>query len=347
MVGVTKVGHLLLDNGGWNIPLLNSAFDKDTISGLANDKLIWTLEGNGKFSNKLAYLAQALDRAPLCEVAPSLWNRLWWCILAKALPIRFVIGRKFPIEEVSCPLCGIKNETIEHLFLSCNVAFRLWKSFPWGIFLVCDSDIRIWDKVKFIWDLKNKGINSDEVFLYASLTVDTIWRIKIDKVHNNCLFDVTKCIDSIHSSFVVHHAFVLPCSIPCMTDDWRPPPDHLGKVIWAYTSRLLFADALCGKEEACWCALDVAKKLARREKTVRLEVSKPGPSTILVWIRREEENDGKERKPFVVWVGKSVAPPGLVSQWRLLGWEVGGAAWVGKPASCRDRERRKKERMFP
>ncbi|KAM6569370.1 hypothetical protein CsatB_017355 [Cannabis sativa] len=239
-VGVTKVADLLLDNGGWNIPLLNSAFDKGTVSdilkggnpsGLASDIWISTLEGNGRFSNKSAYLAQALDRVPLCEAALSLWNRLWnskiserlktlcWCILAKALPVRSVIDRKFPIEEVSCPLYGIENETIKHLFLSCNVTFHLWRSSPWGIFPVCDTGIRMWDWVKFIWDLKNKGINSDEVFLYASLTVDTIWRIMNDKVHNNCLFDVTKCIDSIRSSFTVHHASVFPCSTPCLMDD--------------------------------------------------------------------------------------------------------------------------------
>ncbi|XP_060961855.1 uncharacterized protein LOC133032052 [Cannabis sativa] len=259
---VDKVAELLIDNGGWNIQKLNSLFDKETISailkggnpsGQGDDRWIWTLENNGKFTSKSAYLAQAVDRAPTCDVAPSLWNKLWnckitermktlwWCLLANAIPVRAEICKRFPIEDVTCPLCGTENESIEHLFLSCNVAFHLWRSFPWGIYPVCGTGIRLWDWVKFIWDLKNKGINADEVFLYASLTVDTIWRTRNEKVH---------------------HASLIPCAPPHRLDAWCPPPqdwlklncdvkvgldsmcsvvvarDHLSGVIWVHTSKL-------------------------------------------------------------------------------------------------------------
>ncbi|XP_060970646.1 uncharacterized protein LOC133037410 [Cannabis sativa] len=239
----TKVADLLLQNGGWNIQKLHSLFNQETISailtegvpaGRGKDSWLWTLESNGRFSCKSAYLAQTVDSSSPREVAPSMWNKLWnskiperlkvlwWCILSKALPVRSVLGRRFPIEDESCPLCGTESETMEHLFLSCNVAFHLWRSSPWVIFPICDAGIRMWDWVKFLWDLKNKGINEQETFLYASLIIDTIWRTRNEKVHNNSPVDIFKCIDSVRFSFADHHAYLLPCPTRCLTESWSP-----------------------------------------------------------------------------------------------------------------------------
>ncbi|KAM6562790.1 hypothetical protein CsatB_022788 [Cannabis sativa] len=300
----TKVAELLLQNGGWNIQKLHSLFNQETISailsegipaGRGKDSWFWTLESNGRFSCKSAYLAQTVDSSSPREVAPSMWNKLWnskiperlkvlwWCILSKALPVRSVLGRRFPIEDESCPLCGTESETMEHLFLSCNVAFHLWRSSPWGIFPICDAGIRMWDWVKFLWDLKNKGINEQETFLYASIIIDTIWRTRNEKVHNNSPVDIFKCIDSVRFSFADHHAYLLPCPTRCLTESWCPPPqdwlklncdvrvgmdsmcaavvarDHVGKVIWVSTKRLDFSNALCGEAAACCLAIEEAK----------------------------------------------------------------------------------------
>ncbi|XP_060965447.1 uncharacterized protein LOC115720378 [Cannabis sativa] len=310
----SKVAELLQSNGGWNIQKVNSYFHQETVSailkggsptGMGKDIWFWTLESNGQFSYKSSYRALAEDRVSPREVAPSLWTKLWnskiperlkflwWCILSKALPIRSVIGRRFPIEDECCPLCGTETETMEHLFLSCNFAFHLWRSSPWGIFPICDIGIRMWDWVKFLWDLGKKGINEQEVFLYASIIIDTIWRTRNEKVHNNCPADVIKSIDTIRFSFADHHAYLLPCPIPCPKEVWRPPPldwvklncdirvgldsmcaavvarDHVGKVIWVVTSKLDFSNALCGEAMACCLALQEAK--ARGVKFLILE----------------------------------------------------------------------------
>uniref|UniRef100_A0A803QHI4 Reverse transcriptase zinc-binding domain-containing protein n=1 Tax=Cannabis sativa TaxID=3483 RepID=A0A803QHI4_CANSA len=147
----TYVADLILD-GRWDVHKLNSLFDHVTVSailrggvpsGLGQDKWVWTLEKDGHFSCKSAYLSQALGRAPQCVVAPSLWNKLWnskvmerhkvlwWCILSNALPLRSIINKRFHIEEVRCPLCG-EEETVEHLFLTCDIALHVWRSSPWG-----------------------------------------------------------------------------------------------------------------------------------------------------------------------------------------------------------------------
>ncbi|KAM6593104.1 hypothetical protein CsatA_000807 [Cannabis sativa] len=163
---------------------------------------------------------------------------------------------------------------------------HLWRSSPWGIYPICGSGIPMLDWVKFIWDLKNKGLNSDEVFLYSSLTADTIWQIRNEKVHNNTLFYILQCVDSIRSTYAAHHASVFPCSPPCLAVAWSLPPqdwiklncdvkvgfdsmciavvarDHLSKVIWVYTARVDFANVLCGEAAACCFALDIAKNHA-------------------------------------------------------------------------------------
>ncbi|KAM6566062.1 hypothetical protein CsatA_025190 [Cannabis sativa] len=145
------------------------------------------------------YLSQDVDRAPQCEVAPLFWNKLWnskilehhkilwWCILSSALPTWVVI-----------------------------------RSSPWGIYHVCDTGIRMWDWIKFIWDLKHRGIPAYEVFFYALIIVDTIWRICNDKVHNHSSVDVKKCIDSICTSFVDLHASIFPSPTSCLKEDWHP-----------------------------------------------------------------------------------------------------------------------------
>ncbi|XP_060965503.1 uncharacterized protein LOC133034433 [Cannabis sativa] len=316
------VADLMLSNGKWDIQKLRSIFDCETVSdilkggnpsGIGTDRWVWTLERKGCFSTKSAYLAQALERAPHCEVAPKLWNKLWnskilerhkvlwWSILSNALPVRAVIGNRFHIEDTSCPLCGMGEESFEHLFLSCDLAFHLWRSSPWGIFPVCDIGIRVWDWVKFIWDLNKRGIEANDVFLYASIVVDTIWRVRNEKVHNNCSPDIIKCIDNICTSYADYHASLLPSPSLDLTEAWSPPPpewiklncdvkvglnsmciavvarNHLGSVIRVQTAREDFSDALCGEAAACCLAvsvaLDIRSKFAIVENDSRMVIN--------------------------------------------------------------------------
>ncbi|XP_060969472.1 uncharacterized protein LOC133036759 [Cannabis sativa] len=303
------VADLITPTGGWDMGKLHRLFDRETISailkdgipqGSGKDSWLWTLESNGRFSCKSAYLSQALERAPHCDVAPALWNKLWnsnimerqkvlwWCILSNALPVRAIICKRFPIEDTNCPFCGRGEETVKHLFLTCDVAMHLWRSSPWGIFPVSDNGIRVWDWVKFIWSLNNKGVRVEDVFLYASIVVDNIWRMRNEVVHNNSPPHVLKCIDIICSSFAELHTTLLPCPSPLRRDSWNPPPlewikfncdvrvglesmciaavgrNHLGRVMSIYTSRLDYSDALCGEAAACCLAVSVAMDLQHK-----------------------------------------------------------------------------------
>uniref|UniRef100_A0A803QEG3 Reverse transcriptase zinc-binding domain-containing protein n=1 Tax=Cannabis sativa TaxID=3483 RepID=A0A803QEG3_CANSA len=241
---VTKVAELLLDSGDWDIPKLRTLFDSKTIcniikggrpSCLGKDKWVWTKESNGQFTTKFAYLIQALERSPDCVVAPALWNKLWnskilerhkvlWGrILSDALPIRTLLAQRMSIEEISCPLCGAGEESMEHLFLYCNFAYHLWRSSPWGVYPVFDSGACIWDWVTFIWNMKSKGVNTDKLFLYASIVVDTIWMTRNEKVHNNSSGNIKHVIDSISFCCIDYESCLFELAVVVVSHVWSPP----------------------------------------------------------------------------------------------------------------------------
>ncbi|KAM6556810.1 hypothetical protein CsatB_003829 [Cannabis sativa] len=304
--GFQKVSDLLLPDGNWDTPKLHNLFDQETVSnivrggnpsGQGRDRWVWTKESNGLFSTKSAYLIQALDRAPLCNIAPALWNKLWnskilerhkvhwWSILSNALPLRAPLAKRMGFEEVSCPIFGEAEETTEHLFLYCNFAFHLWRSSPWGVMPVLDSGARMWDWVTFLWNLKSRGVDTDELFLYASIVVDTIWRARNDKVHNKSMGNIKHYIDSISSCYTDYGSCLLSPPQSVGTQAWSSPPedwvkincdvkvggetmcavaiarDHNKSVLWVAAKRLHFSDPLTGEAAACLLAMETAVSL--------------------------------------------------------------------------------------
>lgn len=47
-------------------------------------------------------------------------------------------------DDIKCVFCGVSNQSIEHIFLSCNKIHPLWiKFFSWfGCFYICSENLR-------------------------------------------------------------------------------------------------------------------------------------------------------------------------------------------------------------
>lgn len=47
-------------------------------------------------------------------------------------------------DDIKCVFCGVSNQSIEHIFLSCNKIHPLWiKCFSWfGCFYICSENLR-------------------------------------------------------------------------------------------------------------------------------------------------------------------------------------------------------------
>uniref|UniRef100_A0A803QJC8 RNase H type-1 domain-containing protein n=1 Tax=Cannabis sativa TaxID=3483 RepID=A0A803QJC8_CANSA len=108
----------------------------------------------------------------------------------------------------------------------------------------------------------SQGINADEIFLYASLTVDAIWRLRNDKT---CLkIDELKAPNRIWIKLNCDVRVGLDCMCAAVV-----ARDHLGRTIWVQTSFLEYVDALCGEAVACCVALDTARN--RGDKFIIVE----------------------------------------------------------------------------
>ncbi|XP_060960794.1 uncharacterized protein LOC133031329 [Cannabis sativa] len=256
------VADLLTDSSSWDTSKLKRLFDKDTVSAILKggnplsqdvDRWGWILESNGRFTSKSSYLAQALERASHCEVAHLLWNKLWnskvlerhkilwWCILSTALPVRAVIGRRFQIEDTRCPLCGRGRNLLNTFFFRVMWRYTFGTPLLWGIYPICGNGIRVWDWIKFLWSLKNKGIREEKI--HASLVTpptpisEEKWNPPPeDWIKLNC--DVRVGRASMCTAIVARN--------------------HQGKVIRIHMTQLDFSDALCREAAACCSTISLA-----------------------------------------------------------------------------------------
>ena len=127
--------------GAWRIPShviphvrdIYEALDQVPIHSTHADKLVWSPSLDGEFSIKSTYHA-------LREVKPKLaWTRLvWfkgriprhsfisWFALRRALKTRVKLFAWNIASSTTCLLCGVGEETEEHLFGSCSFGRQIW-----------------------------------------------------------------------------------------------------------------------------------------------------------------------------------------------------------------------------
>ena len=100
------------------------------------DKWIWKDVQSTDFSMKAAYnilLGEeaAGSREPFAEfwtlkTLPSS-HFTAWKVLCNAIATEDNLLRcGIPIACVGCPLCGVEEETVRHLFFECRVSWRIW-----------------------------------------------------------------------------------------------------------------------------------------------------------------------------------------------------------------------------
>ncbi|XP_057416181.1 uncharacterized protein LOC130710823 [Lotus japonicus] len=161
-LGLAKVADLMLpDNGGWNVPLLEWTFCPATAARIMSvplprqpesDQLFWLGTADGLYSVKTGYefLQEVVARdSPSTSLSrgldQTLWKRFWkepsmprvrevsWRVCAGALPVRTKLRQRGVDVDSSFPLCGLEEETIDHLFLGCNIARGCWFASPMGV----------------------------------------------------------------------------------------------------------------------------------------------------------------------------------------------------------------------
>ena len=103
-----------------------------------HDKSIWSFHDSGGFSTKsfteFALMLQADDNKPLryaakvwCKMAPRKVELLvWFLVLGKLNNKDWLVKMNIiPVGDVNCILCNRHEESIEHLFSSCDYSWKL------------------------------------------------------------------------------------------------------------------------------------------------------------------------------------------------------------------------------
>uniref|UniRef100_A0A803QKZ2 Reverse transcriptase domain-containing protein n=1 Tax=Cannabis sativa TaxID=3483 RepID=A0A803QKZ2_CANSA len=145
-----KVSNLFIDGTRtWNVPLIQSCFDRDITEAIINikpiqdgsDLLFWKPAKEGKFSVKSAHWLYQHQRF---NNSNRVWKELWkkkihprltmmiWKILGDCLPTS---GKMYFLNNPDrhCLLCNSETEDAFHLIAKCNVTRGLWFKSKWGL----------------------------------------------------------------------------------------------------------------------------------------------------------------------------------------------------------------------
>ena len=229
----------------WDEALIRSIFDDQTGQAILNihlsqtpleDKIIWQPDGKGQFSTKSAYLTNNSvnfqDTGPL---STRQWNKLWssniqerlktflWRIAWDALPVRAKFESFHPQaneDNLTCPLCNVEKETVNHLFLSCHFSRVLWRNSPWplDIAVFADKPIQTWigailsphDSLAIPYD------QAPDFLLFAVPAMDSVWFSRNRVVHGDEPVQTMTLLTTTQKLFLEHPA--------AWTDIKRGPP---------------------------------------------------------------------------------------------------------------------------
>jgi ribonuclease HI len=144
----------------WNTSLINSIFlpfERELIQQIPltqepnEDQIMWPHTNNGIYTVKSGYnVLKQWQENSNCGSTNSnphnlIWKRVWtlptvprhkallWRIINKALPVRSALNHKGIQCPIWCPRCLQGEETINHLFMSCSRAHRVWFGSSLGI----------------------------------------------------------------------------------------------------------------------------------------------------------------------------------------------------------------------
>lgn len=110
-----------------------------------DDSLWWPFTKSGEYTTKTGYF-QAYKQQHRINLAPStslgisytIWKDIWkvgvpqkikhflWKVCHNALPVGENLWKKKVANSPICPLCGVENETIEHMLLLCEWTRGVW-----------------------------------------------------------------------------------------------------------------------------------------------------------------------------------------------------------------------------
>ncbi|XVF82053.1 hypothetical protein PTKIN_Ptkin16aG0012400 [Pterospermum kingtungense] len=107
---------------------------------LGNDKVVWKRNASGKYSPRSFYDEHYKRELPTSSDWSSIWAGLFppkielfcWKVLKGRVAVKVELATRNALHgsDLSCPMCGIMEESVNHLFFQCRLAWSIWM--PWS-----------------------------------------------------------------------------------------------------------------------------------------------------------------------------------------------------------------------
>ncbi|GMI70241.1 hypothetical protein like AT4G29090 [Hibiscus trionum] len=225
-------------------------------NNLVSDCLLWKNTGDGCFSARDCYnfLFPANVNSHFWKsfvwqgLAPPRVDFFIWQLCNNKIPVKQELSRRGidSISDLNCPLCGPNVESVQHLFLSCNIAWTLWMrlasywDLTWVIHEETEAVLVAWHAVKpsstkegmwnlvssaiwcSIWLTRNEIVFNKVKLDFSNLLFVTKYRLAVWFLASNqevqCSLDdlicnpaITSCLSEVRSTRLNGLA-------------WSPPP---------------------------------------------------------------------------------------------------------------------------
>jgi hypothetical protein len=227
---LSKVEDIMLlhPSRHWNSVLIDQVFGSSEgelikqiplIKEQVEDQLMWPHSKNGIYSVKTGYNIlkhwKDTEEPNSTHGNPNntLWKKLWmlqtiprhkmmlWRIMHEAIPVKSALNNRGIQCQTLCPRCFQQEETIDHIFMKCHHATRIWFGSKLGVnFNNCSLSFREW---------LNHAINTlnDEDLSYVAALIYGIWLARNQEVFNLRNVENKTVIDqALHSIQEFHKA---------------------------------------------------------------------------------------------------------------------------------------------
>lgn len=165
----------------WEYLQLRDLLDEDefTLQPNVQDRWIWSKNGSGVYTTKSAYLRffEQERKLPCADIlwktwAPGKVRHHVWLALHGRLWTADRMTRRNMDTHVLCPLCGLEEETHQHLLWSCPFIRQLWRVTTQKLALPEQPHATTWQTG---WRRWRRGIPAQQRRGFDSLFVLVIW----------------------------------------------------------------------------------------------------------------------------------------------------------------------------
>ena len=121
-----------------------------------------------------------------CILVPKKVNIFMWRLMLDKIPTRVELERKnIVLTSNLCPLCGLEEEKIDHLFIRCDVAARTWEAlFKWLDIQV--ANFRDPSELIFMIDtVKISTPKKQNILAVVYTAFWFLWKYRNDLVHDS------------------------------------------------------------------------------------------------------------------------------------------------------------------